>query len=109
MPQNYTSNKYLAALNQEIQLAPKPPILSMFKKVHKKHANQQPERQVHVIYEVVSVLVERSSVCTSAVFKKEINWHNLFHQFSSEVRDIWEFLLQNWRHDKHTCRHTALV
>lgn len=72
MPQNYISNKYLAALNQEIQLPPKPLILLMFKKVHekKKHTNQQPERQVNVIYEAVSVLVERSSVCTSVVIKK---------------------------------------
>jgi len=91
MPQNDISNKYLAVLNQEMQLPPKPPILSMFKKVHeeKKHANQQPERQVHVIYEAVSVLVKRSSVCTSVVIKKEINWYNLFHQFSLEIRDIW--------------------
>jgi hypothetical protein len=51
----------------------------------KKHTNQQPERQVHVTYKAVSVLEERSSVCTSVVIKKEINWHNLFHQFSLEV------------------------
>jgi len=94
MPQNYISNNYLAALNQEIQLPPRPPILLMFKRVHEKHTNQQPERQVHVIFKAASVLVERSSVCTSVVIKKEINWHNLFHQFFfGSLRDIWEFLL----------------
>jgi len=93
MPHNYISNNYLAALNQEIQLPPRQPSPLMFKKVHKKHTNQQPERQVHVIYEAVSMLVERSSVCISVHIKKEIKWHNLFHLFSLEVCDIWEFLL----------------
>jgi len=41
MPQNYVSNNYLAALNQEIQLPPRETILLMFRKVHKKQTNQQ--------------------------------------------------------------------